>query len=201
MIGQLLLVRHGQTEWAAGGRHTGRTDVPLTEQGEREARELRGWAASLGSVPVLCSPLQRARHTAELAGFQRAAELDPDLLEWDYGGYEGLTTPQIRERTGQPDWQVFTHGVVAGDTPGETLEEVAARARRVIGRVEPLMTHSDIVLVAHAHVLRVLAACWLLAEPIFGQHLLLDPATVSVLGVERDVRVVHRWNTRFTRPD
>ncbi|WP_426560382.1 histidine phosphatase family protein [Angustibacter sp. McL0619] len=201
MTGRLLLVRHGQTEWAQAGRHTGRTDVPLTELGEQQARELEPWATALGPVPVLCSPLQRARRTAQLAGFARPAEPDDDLLEWDYGGYEGLTTAQIRQQTGQPDWQVFTGGVVPGDTPGETLAQVATRAGRVIDRVEVMLTQGDVVLVAHAHVLRVLAACWLQAEPEFGQHLLLDPASVSALGVERNVRVVHEWNLRFTRPE
>jgi probable phosphoglycerate mutase len=200
MTGRLLLLRHGQTEWALAGRHTGRTDVPLTADGELQARRLQRWAASLGPVPVLSSPLQRARRTAELAGFAGPIQRDDDLLEWDYGGYEGLTTAQIRERCGQATWQIFADGVVPGETPGETLDDVADRARRVIDRASALVTDSDVVLVAHGHVLRVLAACWLQVAPRFGEHLPLDPAAVGVLGVEREVKVVHQWNIQFTRP-
>ncbi|MFC6005941.1 histidine phosphatase family protein [Angustibacter luteus] len=194
MAGHLVLVRHGQTEWAAAGRHTGRTDVRLTAAGEDQARHLRDWAGSLGDVPVLSSPLQRARRTAELAGFTDV-HLDDDLVEWDYGGYEGLTTDQIRERTGQP-WHVFADGVVPGDTPGETLAEVATRTHRVLDRIRPMITDSDVVLVAHGHVLRVLAASWLGAEPALGAHLELDPAGVAILGTLHEVPAIHSWNLR-----
>jgi probable phosphoglycerate mutase len=185
--GRLLLVRHGQTEWSRTGRHTGRTDVPLTAEGEEQARALRGWAAGLRPRRVLVSPLQRARRTAELAGLtdgvDGAAEgagvvVDGDLQEWDYGGYEGLTTPEIRERTGS----------------GETLAEVAARGRAVLDRVRPDLDHGDVVLVGHGHALRVLATCWLDVDPCLGSQLLLDPATTSVLGSQHDVSAIVSWN-------
>jgi probable phosphoglycerate mutase len=194
MAGHLVLVRHGQTEWAVAGKHTGRTDVRLTPAGEEQARGLRDWARSLGDVPVLSSPLQRARRTALLAGFTNI-QVDDDLVEWDYGGYEGLTSTEIRARTGHP-WQVFADGVVPGDTPGETLAEVAVRTRRVLDRIRPMITDSDVALVAHGHVLRVLAACWLGVDPAFGAHLELDPAGVAVLGTLHDVPAVHSWNIR-----
>jgi broad specificity phosphatase PhoE len=152
--GRLLLVRHGQTEWSRTGRHTGRTDVPLTDEGEGQARALHGWALGLRPRLVLASPLQRARRTAELAGLSDVT-VDPDLQEWDYGGYEGLTTPQIREQT-HPGWTVFRDGVVPGETPGESLEEVAARGRKVIDRLRPELEQGDVVLVGHGHALRIL---------------------------------------------
>ncbi len=189
---RLLLVRHGQTEWALSGRHTGLTDVPLTAHGEQQARALAPFLAAIPGLRAVTSPLRRATRTAQLAGLPRA-DVDPDLVEWDYGGYEGLTTPQIRQRTGHA-WTVFADGVVPGDTPGETLEQVAARSRRVLERVRPMMTESDVVLVGHGHALRVLASCWLGGEPDLGAHLLLDPATVSVLAVEHDVPAISSWN-------
>jgi broad specificity phosphatase PhoE len=199
--GRLLLVRHGQTEWSRTGRHTGRTDVPLTAEGEEQARALRGWAGGLSPRLVLVSPLQRARRTAELAGLNDRADgaegarfvVDGDLQEWDYGGYEGLTTPEIRERTGN-QWTVFNDGVVPGDTPGETLAEVAARGRAVLERVRPELEHGDVVLVGHGHALRVLATCWLDVDPCLGSQLLLDPATMSVLGSQHDVSAIVSWN-------
>ncbi|GAB3590855.1 histidine phosphatase family protein [Angustibacter peucedani] len=195
-MGRLLLVRHGETEWARDGRHTGLTDVPLTAAGEAQARALA--PAFVDALPrhVVTSPLGRARRTAELAGLSTPASpaaVDPDLVEWDYGGYEGLTTPQIRERTGHP-WTVFADGVVPGSTPGETLEQVAARTRRVLERVRPLLTESDVVLVGHGHCLRVLASCWLGEQPELGAHLLLDPGTVCVLDEQHDVPAIRSWN-------
>jgi broad specificity phosphatase PhoE len=192
MANQLVLVRHGQTEWSESGRHTGLTDVPLTAAGERQARALHAALNQFTPREVLVSPLRRARRTAELAGLGDA-QVDPDLVEWDYGGYEGLTTPEIRERAAS-DWTVFADGVVPGDSPGETLEQLAARLRRVLARVRPMMTHSDVILVGHGHALRVLAACWLGAEPAFGARLLLEPATVSVLDERHDVSAVSSWN-------
>jgi broad specificity phosphatase PhoE len=192
VTGQLLLVRHGQTEWSRSGRHTGRTDVALTEEGEAQARALTGWSAKLEPRLVLVSPLQRARRTAELAGLTDV-ETEPDLQEWDYGGYEGLTTPQIRERT-DPGWTVFRDGVVPGPTPGESLAEVAARGRAVLDRVRPALEQGDVVLVGHGHALRVLATCWLDVDPCLGSQLLLDPATVSTLGSQHDVPAIVSWN-------
>jgi broad specificity phosphatase PhoE len=192
MTHQLVLVRHGQTEWARDGRHTGLTDVPLTVVGEQQARDLTPLLAPYAGCPVLVSPLQRARRTAELAGL-RDARTDPDLAEWDYGGYEGLTTPQVREQAGA-GWTVFADGVVPGDTPGETLEALAARSRAVLSRVRDLVTQSDVVLVGHGHALRVLASCWVGAPPRFGASLLLDPASMSVLGEQHDVAAIVSWN-------
>ncbi len=192
MSGRLVLVRHGETEWSATGRHTGRTDLPLTARGEDQARALRPALARLDPALVLCSPLVRAHRTATLAGL--APRTDEDLVEWDYGGYEGLTTPQVRELTGDPTWTVFGDGVVPGETPGETVEEVSARASRVLLRVEGALDAGDVVLVAHGHLLRVLAATRLRQEPRFGAHLVLEPATLSVLGEEHGVPVVRSWN-------
>jgi broad specificity phosphatase PhoE len=192
VTGRLLLVRHGQTEWSRTGRHTGRTDVALTAEGEHQARALRGWAAALQPRRVVVSPLQRARHTAELAGLTDVT-VDGDLQEWDYGGYEGLTTPQIREQTGHR-WTVFSDGVVPGETPGESLDEVAARGRAVLGRVRPELEQGDVVLVGHGHALRVLASCWLEVDPCLGSQLLLDPATTSELGSQHDVPAIVSWN-------
>lgn len=195
MTGQLLLVRHGQTEWARDGRHTGLTDVALTELGEQQAGAAGALIVDLlgGKEPALTltSPLARAARTAELAGLQ--ARVEPRLVEWDYGGYEGLTAEQIRERAGQ-DWTVFEDGVVPGDTPGETLQQIAARASAVIERVRPHLARGDVVLVGHGHALRVLAACWLGADPRLGAQLLLDPAGVCVLVHSHDVPALLRWN-------
>ncbi len=190
--GRLVLVRHGETAWSAQGRHTGRTDVPLTDRGEDQARALRPAVARLDVALALCSPLERARRTAELAGLD--AEVDDDLVEWDYGGYEGVSTPEIRERLGDPGWTVFRDGVVPGDTPGETVEEVAARASRVLLRAEEPLSRGDVVLVAHAHLLRVLAATRLRQDPRFAAHLLLQPATLSILTEEHGVPAVDTWN-------
>jgi broad specificity phosphatase PhoE len=195
--GRLLLVRHGQTEWSRTGRHTGRTDVPLTDEGEEQARILRSWVEGLRPRLVLASPLQRAHRTAELAGLPDVV-LDPDLQEWDYGGYEGLTTPEIRERVGET-WTVFKDGVVPGETPGESLEQLAARGRAVLERVRPELEHGDVVLVGHGHALRVLATCWLDADPWLGAQLLLDPATTSVLGSQHGVAAIVSWNVPATR--
>lgn len=190
--GRLVLVRHGETEWSRSGQHTGRTDVLLTSDGERDARALRERLGGFELVLVLASPLVRARRTAELAGL--APTIDDDLAEWDYGGYEGRTTTEIRETLGDPTWLVFDDGVVPGDTPGETVEEVAARASRVLARVaEPLRT-GDVALVAHGHLLRILTATWLRQEPRFGANLLLDAGAVCVLEHDRGVPSIRTWN-------
>ena len=190
--GSLVLLRHGETEWSRSGRHTGRTDMPLTVRGEqlgaRTNELLRGRAFSL----VLTSPLQRARRTAQLAGLADA-EIDDNLMEWDYGGYEGLTTNEIRERVGHP-WTVFDDGVIPGVTPGESIEEVAARCRKVIDRAVPFMATGDVALVGHGHCLRILATVFLRQELRFGSQILLDAGSVSVLGWEREVPVIDSWN-------
>ena len=190
--GRLVLVRHGQTEWSRDGRHTGRTDVPLTDAGEQDARSLAPRLRTFDFALVLCSPLERARRTAELAGLDPAP--DGDLLEWDYGGYEGLTTPEIRERLRDPSWTVFADGVVAGSTPGETVEEVAARASRVLVRVQEPLTRGDVALVAHGHLLRILAATYLHQDARFGAQLLLEAGALCVLDTEHGVPGIRSWN-------
>ncbi len=188
--GRLVLVRHGQTDWAREGRHTGLTDVPLAEDGREAARRL---ARPLGRFTFgmrLVSPLRRATETAELAGVD--AQTEPDLVEWDYGGYEGMTSEQVRRSRG-PSWTVFADGVAAGDTPGESLDQVAARAERVLARVGPVLAESDVLLVGHGHALRVLAARYLEQAPDLGARLVLGPATISVLGVEHGPAVL-AWN-------
>jgi probable phosphoglycerate mutase len=190
--GRLLLVRHGKTEWSENGRHTGTTDLPLLPQGEEDARALGKRLAAFDVGLALTSPLQRARRTAELAGFAEAV-VDENLREWDYGGYEGRTTPDIREELGYA-WTVFDDGVVPGATPGETVEEVAARASRVLDRVGPVLTERDVVLFGHGHSLRVLAATYLRQQPRFGAHLLLDAGRLCVLEVERGQPAVKTWN-------
>jgi probable phosphoglycerate mutase len=190
--GRLVLVRHGETEWSSTGRHTGTTDVPLTADGERDARLLAPRLAAFDLVLVLSSPLSRARRTAELAGLEPVT--DDDLVEWDYGGYEGRTTAEIRESLGDPAWTVFDDGVVPGDTPGETVEEVAARASRVLERVAEPLARGDVALFAHGHLLRILAATYLRQQARFGAHLLLDAGAVCVLDHERGVPAVRTWN-------
>ncbi|XVX18592.1 histidine phosphatase family protein [Actinomycetota bacterium] len=197
--GKLVLLRHGETEWSRTGRHTGQTDIPLTRRGEALARHsghlIRHYDWSL----VLASPLQRARETARLAGLQ--PEIDPDLLEWDYGGYEGRTTDEIRAELGY-DWNVFTNGVPAGDdSPGETVEEVAARASRVVAKVLPALHDGDVALVGHGHCLRVLAAVFLQQAPRFGASLQLDAGSVSVLEYYRSWPAIHTWNRTPLLPD
>ena len=190
--GSLVLLRHGETEWSRSGQHTGLTDVPLTPRGEELAREAATLLRGRTFAAVLTSPLVRARRTAELAGLT-GAETEPRLVEWDYGGYEGLTTPEIRARVGHT-WTVFANGVVPGDTPGETVQDVAGRARGVIDRVLPLLDDGDVALVRHGHALRVLASVFLEQDPCFGAQLILDAGSVSVLGHEHGVRAVQSWN-------
>ncbi|WP_345205051.1 histidine phosphatase family protein [Fodinibacter luteus] len=190
--GRLVLVRHGETEWSRTGRHTGRTDVPLTPAGERDARRLRARLDEFDLAVVRSSPLVRARRTAELAGFDPVA--DDDLVEWDYGAHEGRTTAQIREELGDPGWRVIADGVVPGETPGETIEEVAARTSRVLERVAGPLETRDVALFAHGHLLRVLAATYLRREPRFAAHLLLDAGGLCVLEHEHGVPAIRSWN-------
>lgn len=189
--GRLVLLRHGETEWSRSGRHTGRTDVPLTPRGEQVAAAAGALLADYRVALALASPLERARRTAQLAGLD--AETDPDLLEWDYGAYEGRTTTDIRDEVGY-DWTVFANGVPPGDTPGETVEEVAARASRVVKRVLPALADGDVALVGHGHCLRVLTAVFLRQEPRLGAQLLLDAGSVSVLEFDREQPAVRSWN-------
>lgn len=189
--GRVVLVRHGQTRWAVSGRHTGRTDVPLTPDGEATARSLGPALARLPVVATYASPLQRARRTAELA--ELTPVVDEDLVEWDYGGWEGLTTAEIGRRLGRP-WSLWIDGVPPGATPGETIEQVAQRATRVLDRVTPQLADGDVVLVAHGHLLRVLAAVWLGTHPRLGAALALGPGGLCLLGHEHRTRVLLRWN-------
>ncbi len=191
-----MLVRHGRTTWAHAGKHTGLSDVPLDEVGREQARALPPLlAAVVGPSPlVLCSPLSRASETARLAGL-RVDEEEPLLVEWDYGGYEGMTTAQIREQVGA-GWEIFASGVVAGDEvhPGESLEDVAERVRRVLERVRAELASRDVVLVGHGHLTRVLAGVWLGLGPGAGAGLLLDPAAVCVMDSHHDVPAIRHWN-------
>jgi broad specificity phosphatase PhoE len=192
-MGDLILVRHGETEWSRAGKHTGRTDVPLTPAGEKAAAALAPMLARRNIVAVFTSPARRAGTTAALAGLDNAKP-DPDLWEWDYGGYEGLTTPQIREQ--RPGWYLWRDGVIPGDAehPGETVDQVGQRVDRVLDRVRPLLDSGDVALVAHGHVLRVLTARYLGLEPTAGRLFRLDTGTISTLESEHDEPVISSWN-------
>ena len=192
-MGDLILLRHGETEWSLAGRHTGRTDIPLTAHGEAAATALAPVLARRSVTAVFSSPARRAVTTAALAGLDNAKP-DPDLWEWDYGGYEGMTTPQIREH--RPGWYLWRDGVIPGDAghPGETVEEVGQRVDRVLGRVAPLLAGGDVALVAHGHVLRILTARYLQLDPASGRLFRLDTGTMSTLGTERDEPVILSWN-------
>lgn len=186
---RLYLLRHGQTEWSANGRHTGRTDIPLTPAGEAQARAAGTRLRTLDHGPalVLSSPRQRALRTAELAGLH-VSEITEDLSEWDYGDYEGITTDEIRETV--PGWTVWTHPVLGG----ESAEQVAARADKVLGHVRPLLTDTDVILVGHGHFSRVLVSRWVGLSAGSGAHFALDPASVTVLGDERDAPQIQHLN-------
>jgi broad specificity phosphatase PhoE len=193
-VARIWLIRHGETEWSRAGRHTGSTDLPLTEKGEQEADAVRGELADVTPGLVLCSPLLRARDTARRAGLVPDEVVD-DLREWDYGAWEGRTTAEIRADLGDPAWLVWDHPVPPGQTPGEQLDQVAARVDRVIGRCLPVLDEgSDAVLVAHGHVLRILTARWLGLPPVAGRLFALDPARISALGFEHEQHVIRSWN-------
>ena len=192
-MAEILLVRHGETEWSRDMRHTGRTDVPLTEQGRRQAEALRPLVAGREFARVLTSPLSRASETCRLAGAGGGAEQRDELLEWDYGEYEGLTTPQIRAQ--RPDWNLWFDGCPGGEMPGD----VAARVDRLIAELRGL--DGDAIAFAHGHVLRVLAARWLDLGPEAGAHFALDTATLSALGWEREATTIRVWNARGPLPE
>jgi broad specificity phosphatase PhoE len=183
---QILLARHGETEWSRDGRHTGRTDIPLTETGRSQARALGARFEGLSPSLVLTSPLSRAAETCRLAGLGDVAEEDPDLQEWDYGDYEGVTTDQIREE--RPGWAVFRDGCPGGESP----EQVGARADRVVERLRGV--DGLAIAFAHGHILRVLAARWMGLPASGGAYLALSTATLSGLGWEREQGVVTLWN-------
>lgn len=183
---RIWLVRHGETEWARLGRHTGRTDIPLTERGREQAAGVARRLASHPFARVISSPLSRALDTARLAGFADRVVTDDDLLEWDYGRDEGRTTPEIRGD--RPGWTIWTDG----PDGGETIHEVAARVDRVIARARAI--DGDTLAFAHGHLLRVMAARWIGEPPTEGRLFALSTATVSVLGWEREQPVIERWN-------
>jgi probable phosphoglycerate mutase len=184
----VYLARHGETAWTVSGQHTGLTDIPLTERGERNARRLGDRLKGLTFRHVWTSPLQRARRTCELAGFAAVAQVDPDLVEWNYGAYEGLTSAEIRKQ--RPDWDIFRDGCPGGESP----VQIGARADRVVARLRSL--DNDVLLFSSAHFLRVLAARWCGLEVSFGRYLLLTVATLSMLGYEHNKAepVIRLWN-------
>jgi len=191
----VYLARHGETAWSLSGQHTGLTDIPLTERGERNAHRLGQRLKGLTFASVLTSPLQRAARTCELAGYVAAAQVDANLVEWDYGQYEGRTSVQILKE--RPAWQLFQDGCPGGESPAQ----VGARADRVIGRVRAL--HGDVLIFSSGHFLRVLAARWLGLEPAAGRYFALGTASLSALGYEhRESRpVIQFWNdTRHVGP-
>jgi probable phosphoglycerate mutase len=185
-MSEVFLIRHAETDWTLSGRHTGRTDIPLTPRGEEAAQRLASVLASQPVTQVLSSPLSRARRTCELTGFGDRMTLDGDLMEWDYGRYEGLTSAEILALA--PGWQLFADGCPGGESPAD----VAVRADRVITQVR--RANGISLLFAHGHLFRVLAARWLGWPAAAGAQLLLDPATVSVLGENRGIPAIKRWN-------
>ncbi len=183
---EVVLVRHGQTEWSASGKHTGRTDVPLTDLGRRQADALGGMLGGLEFSLVLSSPLSRAWETMDRAGYGSAGVAADELLEWDYGAYEGRRTPDVRKEV--PGWSVWTHPIIDGESCGE----VGARADRAI--VRALSVDGPVVMFSHGHLLRILAARWMGLPAVAGRNLGLDIATVSTLAWERENRVIRHWN-------
>lgn len=182
----IVVVRHGETEWSRENRHTGRTDVPLTEQGRAQARRLHVVLSSWAFAAVFTSPLSRAAETCSLAGYGDVAVTDADLIEWDYGEFEGKTSEEIREM--HPGWRLFRDGVAGG----ESLESVAARADHVISRARAV--DGDVLLFAHGHILRVLTAVWVELPAESGERFTLSAAGVGVLGYEHDWTSLRRWN-------
>jgi broad specificity phosphatase PhoE len=183
---ELWLVRHGETEWSLTGAHTGSTDVPLTENGRAGALAVGRYLAGRHFALVLVSPLQRARETCRLAGYDDVAQVEPNLREWSYGNIEGRTTAEVR--AGRPGWSLWDDG----PPDGETLGQVASRARAVIERVDA--AGGDVLLFAHGHVLRILTACWLGLPPDAARRFALGTASLGMLGYERDTRAMLRWN-------
>jgi probable phosphoglycerate mutase len=184
--GEVFLIRHGETEWSLSGQHTGSTDIPLTDHGEAAARLLAPVLADRDFSLVLCSPLQRARRTCELAGLGGQASIDSDLAEWNYGSYEGLTPAAIREQ--HPGWLVFRDGCPEGESPAE----VGERVDRVISRIR--QNGGRVALFAHGHVFRVFVARWIELSPSHGAHFLLDTSTLTILSYYRGIPAVKCWN-------
>jgi broad specificity phosphatase PhoE len=198
-MGELIVLRHGETEWSRCGRHTGRTDIPLTARGEAAAAALAPALARYDIRAVFTSPAGRAIRTGELAGLigpdvPWPVKIDPDLQEWDYGGYEGETTPDIRKD--RPGWYLWRDGVIPGDAqhPGETVSQVGARVDAVLAAAAPLLADGDVALVAHGHSLRILTARWLQLDADSGRLFRLDTGTLSTLSQEHDMPVISTWN-------
>ncbi|GAA3481609.1 histidine phosphatase family protein [Streptomyces yanii] len=193
-MGELIMIRHGETEWSRTGQHGGRTDLALTDAGVAAAKALAPKLAGRDLVAIFSSPLSRALRTAELAGLSGVTP-DADLVEWDYGGYEGLTATQIQQM--RPGWDLWRDGVVPGDAdhPGEQLHQVAARTDAVLERVRPMLNDGDVAIVAHGHLQRVLTSRWLGLDPsasrLFGHP---HPGTISILGLEHEQPVVLAWS-------
>jgi broad specificity phosphatase PhoE len=185
---EIWLIRHGETEWSRAGQHTGRTDIPLTERGREQARSLAPLLATQPFDVVLTSPMSRAIDTCHEAGLGAGSRVEPDLGEWNYGIYEGRTTAEIRQSV--PGWTVWNSPI----PEGESVEQIQARANALIERL--LATSGRVALFSHGHFLRVLGGCWMNGLAMTGAHLLLDTATVSVLGFERETRALRRWNSR-----
>ena len=198
-MGELIVLRHGETEWSRSGRHTGRTDIPLTARGEAAAAALAPALARRDICAVFTSPAGRAVRTGELAGLigpdvPWPVKVDPDLQEWDYGGYEGRTTSDIRKE--RPGWYLWRDGVIPGDAqhPGETVRQVGDRVDAVLAAAAPLLADGDVALVAHGHSLRILTARWLRLDPDCGRLFRLDTGTLSTLGTEHGMPVITTWN-------
>jgi broad specificity phosphatase PhoE len=191
---ELWLIRHGETEWSLSGAHTSRTDIPLTDHGRRRAEELRDFLKGTTFAKVFTSPMQRARETCEIAGFGFQAVVERDLMEWDYGESEGKTTKEMRTKYNDPDWSVWSREIVGG----ETVEHVGKRADGVIAHaLEGVEPGAKIALFAHAHILRITAARWIDLEARAGRLFGLGTGSISILGWEREQRVISRWNREF----
>jgi len=190
----VYVVRHGETAWSVTGQHTGLTDLALTLQGEEQARALAGWLRGVSFAQVFSSPLQRARRTCALAGFGNTVELEADLVEWNYGDYEGRTLAEIHALN--PKWELFRDGCPGG----ESVAQITARVDRIVSRLRAL--EGSVLIFSSGHVLRVLAARWLEADAALGRNLVLDPAAVSVLGYDHHAadRVIRRWNQSPREP-
>jgi len=190
---QIVLVRHGETEWSKSGRHTSFSEIPLTLEGERQAAALKSELSNWDFKLVLSSPRKRAQRTCELAGFQDRAESSEDLTEWNYGEYEGITTAEIRTR--DPNWTVFTSITPGGETP----DQVAGRCDRVIARLKSVQ--DDVLVFAHSHVLRVLIARWLELSPVEGRHFVIQTGTLNILSYEHQSTVLISLNATSFRND
>ena len=186
MADKIYLIRHGETEWTISGQHTGTTDVPLTEKGKEDAMKLKKELQDISFQLVLSSPMQRAFNTCELAGFAKQTQLDPDLLEWNYGEYEGLTTKQIWKN--DPHWEIFTSGAPGG----ESIADVGARATHILAKLKSV--HGTVAVFSHGHFLRALAARWLGLPTNEGRLFDLHPASISILGLEHQHHVISQWN-------